>query len=186
MRDLDTLLGIEITDYRYKDVIAHGDAPSKKVIAQQVEKIFPQAVNKQTGEVPDIYKLATIKDGWIALATDLKKGERVKLITDEAQAVYEVLEVRDGAFRTDFKSAAGKVFVYGREVKDFRNVDYDAIAMLNVSATQEMQREIDSLQTTLNWQQKRLGDLKKEEQAQLAALRSENAKLRSGKCRSNT
>jgi hypothetical protein len=177
-RDLSTLLGIEITNYRYKDVIAHGDAPFKKVIAQQVEKVFPQAVTKQTGEVPDIYKLATIKDGWIALATDLKKGERVRLIADEAQGVFEVVEVRRGAFRTDFKSATGKVFVYGREVKDFRNVDYDAIAMLNVSATQEMQREIESLQTTLNWQQKRLGDLKKEEQAQLAALRSENATLR--------
>ena len=177
-RDLSTLLGIEITDYRYKDVVAHGDAPFKKVIAQQVEKVFPQAVKKQTGEVPDIYKLATIKDGWIVLATDLKKGERVKLIADEAQGVYEVLEVQGGAFRTDFKPATEKVFVYGREVKDFRNVDYDAIAMLNVSATQEMQREIDSLQTTLNWQQKRLGGLKKEEQSQLAALRSENAKLR--------
>ena len=172
------LLSIEITDYRYKDVVAHGGAPFKKVIAQQVEKVFPQAVKKQTGEVPDVYKLATIKDGWIVLATDLKQGERVKLIADEAQGVDEVLEVRGGAFRTDFKSATGKVFVYGREVKDFRNVDYDAIAMLNVSATQEMQREIDSLQTTLNWQQKRLGGLKKEEQSQLAALRSENAKLR--------
>ncbi len=147
--DLSTLLGIEITDYRYKDVIAHGDAPFKKVIAQQVEKVFPQAVTKQTGEVPDIYKLATIKDGWIALATDLKQGERVKLITDEAQGVYEVMEVRGGAFRTEFKPATEKVFVYGREVKDFRSVDYESLAMLNVSATQEMQREIESLRANL-------------------------------------
>ena len=32
----------------------------------------------------------------------------------------------------------GEVFVYGREVDDFRTVDYEAISMLNVSATQEL------------------------------------------------
>ena len=31
-----------------------------------------------------------------------------------------------------------RVFVYGKEVNDFRVVDYDAISMLNVSATQEL------------------------------------------------
>jgi hypothetical protein len=35
-----------------------------------------------------------------------------------------------------------QVFVYGREVKDFRNVDYEAMAMLNVSATQELARKL--------------------------------------------
>ncbi len=29
------------------------------------------------------------------------------------------------------------VFVYGREVNDFHTVDYEALSMLNVSATQE-------------------------------------------------
>ncbi len=36
------------------------------------------------------------------------------------------------------------MFVYGREVNDFRTVDYDAIAMLNVSATQELHRLVQS------------------------------------------
>ena len=50
-RDLATLMGIAVTDFRYKDVIAHGNGPQKKVIAQQVEKIFPQAVSKHTDAV---------------------------------------------------------------------------------------------------------------------------------------
>ena len=78
------------------------------------------------------------------LATDLKKGERVKLIGKTEQSLHEVLEVRDGAFRPDGQVDDEQVFVYGREVKDFRTVDYDAIAMLNVSATQEMKREKDA------------------------------------------
>ncbi|MGB8168942.1 MAG: tail fiber domain-containing protein [Chthoniobacteraceae bacterium] len=143
--DLRTLSNIEITNYRYKDVIAKGSAPQKKVIAQQVEKVFPQAVSLHTDTVPDIYRAATIADGWTILATDLKVGDRVKLIAEnDAETIGEVREVTPTAFRTDGKTADGKVFVYGREVKDFRAVDYDAIAMLNVSATQELARKLEA------------------------------------------
>jgi hypothetical protein len=144
LKDLQTLMGIEVTDYHFKDKIANGNGPQKKVIAQQVEKVYPQAVFQTTGVVPDLYNKAAVKDGWVELATDLKKGERVKLIGKTEQSVHEVLEVRDGAFRPDGQVDDEQVFVYGREVKDFRTVDYDAIAMLNVSATQEMKREKDA------------------------------------------
>ena len=83
-KDLQTLLGIDITDYRYKDQVIQDDTPQKKVIAQQLETVFPQAVSRQTNVVPDIYEKAKIlEDGWIELATDLKKGERVRLIATE-------------------------------------------------------------------------------------------------------
>ncbi|MBC8031863.1 MAG: tail fiber domain-containing protein [Pyrinomonadaceae bacterium] len=156
--DLLTLLTIEVTDYRYQDVIGNGDASHKKLIAQQVEKVFPQAVSKQTDVVPDIYQRASSVDGWVELATDLKKGERVRLISEKAEGVYEVLEAAKDRFRTDFKPDGGRVFVFGRQVNDFRTLDYDAVAMLNVSATQE---------------------LKKEKDAQVKALQDENASLRS-------
>ena len=166
--DLDKLLGIEITDYHLKDVVEKGNQPQKKVIAQQVEKVFPQAVNQMTDVVPDIYKKAQIMDGWVALATDLKPGERVRLITEKGhRAVHEVLEVADGKFRTDLVTDAGQVFVYGREVDDFRTVDYDAISMLNVSATQELARKLevsDAKFTKLS--------------AENAAMRAENAAMR--------
>jgi hypothetical protein len=159
-KDLQALLGIDITDYRYKDQINHGDTPQKKVIAQQLETIFPQAVSRLTNLIPDIYEEATIlEDGWIELAADLKKGERVRLIATENDEILEVLEVEEKRFRTDFIPEEGEesLFVYGREVKDFRVVDYDAIAMLNVSATQE---------------------IKKEKDAEIAALKAENGALR--------
>lgn len=34
-------------------------------------------------------------------------------------------------FRTDFAANGDEVFVFGREVKDFRNVDYDAIGQVS-------------------------------------------------------
>lgn len=48
-----------------------------------------------------------------------------------------------GRFRTAFAADADSVFVYGREVKDFRMVDYEALAMLNVSATQALLRRLE-------------------------------------------
>jgi hypothetical protein len=154
--DLATLLKINITDYTYRDVFGKGDAKHKKVIAQQIEQVFPQAVNKQTDVLPDIYQPASFADGWVTLATDLKKGERVRLISEKSEGVYEVLEATPDRFRTDFKQEGDRVFVFGREVDDFCTVDYDAIAMLNVSATQQ---------------------LKKEKDAEVKALRAESTKL---------
>jgi hypothetical protein len=78
------------------------------------------------------------------MVSNLKVGERVKLIGPSGDSVTEVLEVRDGGFRTAFQPGGDKVFVYGREVLDFHTVDYDAIAMLNVSATQQIKREKDA------------------------------------------
>ena len=95
------------------------------------------------------------------LATDLKKGERVRLLSEKTEGIHEVLEVTKDKFRTDFKPEGGQVFVYGREVKDFRSVDYEAISMLNVSATQELARKV------------------KAQESELTELRAELAKLRS-------
>jgi hypothetical protein len=156
-KDLKTLQEIEVTDYFYKDVAEQGSRPHKKVIAQQVERVFPQAVSRSILVVPDIYEAAAIKDGWVTLKTDLKVGERVRLIAESEEGLHEVLEIKGDSFRTAFKSAGDKVFVYGREVDDFRSVDYDAISMLNVSATQQLKREKD---------------------AEIQALRDENAALR--------
>src|SRR5690606_26924279 len=63
--DLDTLSRIQIVDYQYKDWRHSGTDTEKKVIAQQVEEVFPQAVTQRTGIIPDIYQNATAENGWI-------------------------------------------------------------------------------------------------------------------------
>ncbi|MFN7976674.1 MAG: tail fiber domain-containing protein [Vicinamibacterales bacterium] len=149
--DLDTLNAVQIVDYTFKDTVAQGRAVQKKVVAQQVEQVFPQAVSQTTGVVPDIFATAPQHEGWISLATDLKVGERVRLVTRAGQQmVYDVMAVEPGRFRTALDDPASpEVFVYGREVQDFRVVDYEAISMLNVSATQELARRLER-QTAAN------------------------------------
>ena len=142
--DMDILSRLEVTDYKYIDFANRGEKSKKGFIAQQVEKIFPQAVGRQTSVIPDIYRQASFNAGWIELATNLEKGERVKLISETgAENIYEVLETAKDKFRVNFESEGKKVFVFGREVDDFRILDYDSITVLNVSATQQLKKETD-------------------------------------------
>jgi molybdopterin converting factor small subunit len=142
--DLSTLLDIEITDYTMVDK-AKDIKPYKKVIAQQVEQVYPSAVSQITDVVPDIYTVSSIKDGYVSLATDLKDGDKVKLIFDEGAEMATVTSTDANGFTVNLEKT-GNVFVYGREVNDFRTVDYEAISMLNVSATQELFKLITTLQ----------------------------------------
>ena len=40
--DLNTLLQIQVTDYSYKDPVIHGNQLQKKVLGQQIAKVYPQ------------------------------------------------------------------------------------------------------------------------------------------------
>jgi len=63
------------------------------------------------------------------------------LVNEQGSDLHEVTQVTSTGFRVK-EPINGPVFVYGREVSDFRSVDYDAISMLNVSATQELARQL--------------------------------------------
>ena len=146
--DLNILNQIEITNYTMKDR-AKGNHPNKKVIAQQVEKVYPQAVSKITDVVPDIYQLADCENGLIKIENNVQVGDRVKLIFENKESVESVIFANEKEFKIS-SNTSGKVFVYGREVDDFRTVDYEAISMLNVSATQELLKRIEALEDQNN------------------------------------
>ena len=143
-KDLEILSKIEITDYHMIDP-THGTKPIKKAIAQQLETIYPQAVSKSTNIIPDIYELANCESGKIHIENTLEKGDRVRLIFEDNEEIVNVTEAYANHFKVDL-NVSGKVFVYGREVDDFRTVDYQAVSMLNVSATQALLKRIEALE----------------------------------------
>lgn len=180
-QDLETLKKIEVTNYQMKDRLSLGSAVSKKVIAQQVESVLPQAVTRTTGTLPDIYQRAKVEKGWVLLKSDLKKGEKVRIIGEPKDQVYEVSAIEESAspsfeansrFQVSPPLPDGKVFVYGREVSDFQTVDYDALSMLNISATQELIRKVESQAEELARLREDLAKARKEKQ-QLTAHVSE-------------
>lgn len=151
--DLQTINNLAITNYQYADSIDKGNKTFKKVIAQQVEQVYPQAVNVMTDVIPDIYQSAAIKNGVVTLSTGLQPGEKVQLIFADRKEITEVIAVSSSTFTVALPDS-GQVFVYGRQVSDFRTVDYEALTTLNISATQQLykilvqqQQTIDALQT---------------------------------------
>lgn len=175
-KDLETLKKVEVTDYTMKDVVTFGSKPFKKVIAQQVEQVYPMAVKiaglKAVTFTPDIYTMSSCvkseKPGEytisLAKAHGLNDGDIVRLITEDKGNQHNfhlpVHVVNDKTFTVQTKATFGdKVFVYGKNCLDLRSVDYDAIAMLNVSATQELAKKVEALE------------------AENAKLKGENAKL---------
>ena len=151
---------IKITDYHYKDVAIWGNQTFKKVIAQQVEEVFPQAVRKQTSTIPDIYTLAekvsydTAKKELTILLSksyDIKIGEKIEFVHPEKGKIQAVVESVSGNSFTvkDWQYPTDKIFVFGREVNDFRSVDYEAISMLGISAIQELAKENEELKSKL-------------------------------------
>jgi hypothetical protein len=207
-KDLETLQKIEVTDYTMKDTVKFGNRPFKKVIAQQVEKVYPIAVTstgiKGFTFTPDIYAVSESvnieKPGVytisLAKAHGLKDGDTLRLITPkdpELNAVAHVVNER--TFTVETNEALGdKIFVYGKECTDLKAVDYEAISMLNVSATQVLAKQVESLKeenSDLQDQAKRLtaAEEKQEQRisqqateiadqaSEIAALKTANARL---------
>ncbi len=172
--DLDRLNRIEITRYTLKDDAMNGNAVQTKVIAQQLETVMPEAVSYIKNFIPDVMQLAASQTFDVSQNTltlqlakphNLKPGDRIRCIEETGkELIVNVLATPDET-SIEFPAsniehpASTKLFVYGKEVNDFHVVDYDAIAMLNVSATQEQQRLIEDLQKENAAQREELNDL---------------------------
>lgn len=144
--DLETLNKIKITDYKYIDSIKQGNGITKKVIAQQVEEIYPTAVSQVVNYIPNVYTLASrieqVEKGtkiYFENGDKISTKDQVKLITPSSEGeLVTCVEAGENYIITKERIDESQVFVYGKEVNDFRVVDYDALAMLNISATQEI------------------------------------------------
>jgi hypothetical protein len=104
------------------------------------------------GTVPDVFAKFTAKGGLIAVKDSkklsVKAGDVIKALPEDADAnkpemLLTVKEVtKDGVRVTE--PVNGNLFVLGHQVNDLRTVDYEAISMLNVSATQELHKTIEA------------------------------------------
>jgi hypothetical protein len=154
--DLERLRKIQITNYRMKDVATWGTQTFKKVIAQQVESVYPEVISKTKSVIPDIYSLAesVVYDAQnkklnVSLSKDygIKTGDKIELVHPEKGKIQaEVVEVSGKSFTVkNWDCATDKIFVFGREVNDFRSVDYEALSMLGISAIQALAKEVEGL-----------------------------------------
>jgi len=108
---------------------------------------------------------------------DLKDGDTIRLITQKNPELTVVAHVvNHNAFTVETKEPLGdKVFVYGKQCLDLKAVDYEAISMLNVSATQELAKKVEN--SELQNENRRLTAVQEQNQAKMVSLKASNEKL---------
>ncbi len=188
-QDLAAIRMLQITDYRKLDEIQFGGQLEKGVIAQEVEKILPEAVNQSTNFIPNIYaRAASFVVTNQSLVVTLKKphslvvGDVVKLITGSGtvQSVVTAVPSPQCFSVAQLAKPPEFVFVYGKQVGDFRTVNYDRLYTIGISAIQELAKRMDSLdgrETKLEARETRLAALE-QKVLQVTALNAQVAQLK--------
>ena len=171
-KDLATVNSIQVTDYLLKDKVKNGNKPFKKVIAQQVETVYPQVVSRHVDFIPNVYqqtdKITKTDAGYILRFEHghhlSKDAKRIKLLgsDDNTMKKYNIVNIpSDKEVLIDATGLNGdKVFVYGEEVSDFRTVDYEGLTTLNISATQELSKLLQQQQQEIEILKEELKQLK--------------------------
>jgi hypothetical protein len=81
---------------------------------------------------------------------NLKIEDKVKIFWNNNDSqLFTVGDIKTDQFKISL-NRTGDIFVYGREVDDFHVVDYDALSMLHISATQELYKIIKKLEGKIN------------------------------------
>jgi hypothetical protein len=184
-QSLDFINKLNIVDYKYKDEIGNGSNMQKGTIAQEVEKIAPNAITTLTDFIPSIYAVSTnvVEDKnnktlTVSLKneTDLKVGDKVRIISNSSRNDYEVVEIiNSNTFKINNWNEQlmdNSVFVYGKEVNDYKSVNYDYLYTANIAATQELYKMILDLQNenaSLKTEMNKMGKL----QGQIDLIKAE-------------
>lgn len=179
-KDLATLNALHITDYTMKDKVKYGNKRFKKVIAQEVEKVYPQIISEHTDFIPNVYqavsKIEKTSNGYLLHFDNNHKingtAKKLQLLLSDKNGMqqFNIIAIPNDKDviidATDLH--ADKIFVYGEEVNDFRTVDYEGLTTLNISATQELSKQLKKEQALIVLLEKRL--LKLESKNKLNSL----------------
>lgn len=178
--DLDLINRLSVTDYRMKDRLTYGTGIQKGLIAQEVEAIIPEAVNRTQGFIPDVYEPAvktTFNANQQILTLEMAKphqlalGEKIQIHADQETLETEVIAVATPmSFSVKASAPADRAFVYGRQVNDFMAVNYDRIFTTAVGAVQELSRKLDEKDTQIVALQERLAALEAKDQTRESRL----------------
>lgn len=153
---LNTINQLEVTKYHHKDEIEQGSGYKTGFVAQQVEKVFPDAVQSRAGFIPDIFTMAetcTLNKGSLVISMKdmhrLVTGDQVRLMTASGEMREVGVKVQDAKtfIVDDWAMPVEKIFVYGKKVNDVRSVDYQQIFSVGISAIQQLSKQTDELKS---------------------------------------
>ena len=166
---LQKILAIEPKTYKYIDKVDKGDKTVYGFIAQQIKEVIPDAVNIQKSYIPNIMLLANYNNTIITFTSPpnyvIKNNDKIKCYDKNNKEVFVVVEEIIDSLTFKIKELDNAytdttIFVYGSEVEDFHTLDKTYIFTLNVCATQELHRRIETQNAIIINHEKRINELK--------------------------
>lgn len=155
---LDIIEKLNPVIYKYIDFIEKGNLNNYGVIAQEVEHILPDIINKHKDFIPNIYKNVDSYDNKSLIlsidTTDLSIGDSIKLY-DANNKVYirKIINIDGDKITIDEKlddyEDGTNVFLYGKEEKEVKNINYEALFTINLKATQELYKRLKKLEDVI-------------------------------------
>ena len=140
--------------YEYIDQSVKGNSTVIGFIAQEVREVFPLATTITTDVIPDEMRiLENITWNDTTATTDLQDVSGVKYkfyVTNDLNDLSNVKKIyvtgnEDNTFT--FEEKYNHIFCYGKEVNDFHSLHKQKLFTLNFSATQELIRKVEQLET---------------------------------------
>jgi hypothetical protein len=166
---------LRVVKHSYIDKKKFGNMNKYGFIAQEVQKLLPDAVIPQTDFIPSIYKTSTIVNKntlhFDIPITDIQQfniGTKLKCYDVKNEIVWVTIkEIIDSQnIEIEETITNDKLFVYGHSVDDFLQIDYDPIRNLTTAALQEVDRQqqadkarIAELEATVAAQQSLINDI---------------------------
>ena len=151
---LEMVKNIPCRYYEYIDQSVKGNSTVIGFIAQEVREVFPLATTITTDVIPDEMRiLENITWNDTTATTDLQDVSGVKYkfyVTNDLNDLSNVKKIyvtgnEDNTFT--FEEKYNHIFCYGKEVNDFHSLHKQKLFTLNFSATQELIRKVEQLET---------------------------------------
>lgn len=176
-KQLEKLNQLNVVNYSYIDQLVNGNKLKTGFIAQEVEQVNPQFVNQSNDFIPSVFALAqsvSINEDLLQLTTEkphgFEKGDLVKLYAQgKKEFILRIEEVRNSqSFSVKgWNESLDNIFIYGKQVKDFRAIDFDQITALSVGAIQELSKQVKILKLENESLQKRISNEVQKKQSEI-------------------
>ena len=128
------------------------------LIAQELDNILPNSIIKANNYIPNIYTYAIIKDNTLIFNSNLNIDKNsssytnnIKININSKYEYYKIKEINsNNIILNENINDTSNCFVYGLEVNDFHNINYNNIFTLNISAIQKLYEIIQNQQEQIN------------------------------------
>jgi hypothetical protein len=148
---LDLIEKINPVSFKYIDYVERGTINNYGVIAQEIEKIIPEVINSHKDFIPNIYKNVDSYDKDLLRlyinTDDLDIGDKIKIFDIKNKEHLKTIVDKNDDYITideeikDYEDESA-IFLYGKEIADVKNVNYEALFTINIKATQELYQRL--------------------------------------------